>query len=88
MAVPELLCPQYLVDSASNRMRLQARPSRNVCERSTTDAGKMAGELHMIETMVCGYHMYKEIQCAAVGEELSCIRAVENHRDPFAAAEW
>ena len=27
----------------------------------------------MIETMVCGYHVYKEIRCAAVGEELSCI---------------
>ena len=25
-----------------------------------------------------------EIRCAAVGEELSCIREVENYSDPFA----
>ena len=31
----------------------------------------MAGESLMIETVVCGYHVYKEIRCAAVGEELS-----------------
>ena len=30
----------------------------------------MVGESHMIETVVCGYHVYKEIWCAAVGEEL------------------
>ena len=46
----------------------------------------MADESHMIETMVCGYHVYKEIQCAAVGEELSCIREVENYHDPFTVA--
>ena len=38
----------------------------------------------MIEAMVRGYHMYKEIWCAAVGEELSCMREVENYRDAFA----
>ena len=38
----------------------------------------------MIETMVCVYNVYKEIRCAAVGEEVSCIREVENYRDPFA----
>ena len=46
----------------------------------------MVGESHMIETVVCGYHVYKEIRCAAVGEELSCIREVENYRHPFAVA--
>ena len=40
----------------------------------------------MIETMVCGYHVFKEIRCAAVGEEMSCIREVENYRNPFAVA--
>ena len=86
MVVPELLRPQYLVDSASYRMRVWARPSRNVCDRSAIDVGKMTGESHMIESMVCGYNVYKELRCAAVGEELSCIRAVENYRDPFAVA--
>ena len=40
----------------------------------------------MIETVICGYHVYKEIRCAAVGEELSCIREVENYRHPFDVA--
>ena len=40
----------------------------------------------MIEAMVRGYHVYKEIWCADVGEELSCVREVENFRDPFAVA--
>ena len=40
----------------------------------------------MIEAMVRGYHMYKEIWCAAVGEELSCMREEENYRDAFAVA--
>ena len=31
----------------------------------------------MIEAMVRGYHVYKEVWCAAVGEELSCVREVE-----------
>ena len=48
--------------------------------------GEMARKSHTIEAMVSGYHMYKEIWCAAVGEELSCVREVENHRDPFAVA--
>ena len=30
--------------------------------------------------------MYKEVWCAAVGEELSCVREVENYRDPFTMA--
>ena len=41
---------------------------------------------HMIEAMVRGYHMYKEIWCAAVGEELSCMREVENYCDALAEA--
>ena len=73
-----MLCPQYLVDSASYHMRTWAQLGRNVCKGLAVDVGKMAGESHMIETMVCGYHVYKEIRCAAVGEELSCIREVEN----------
>ena len=40
----------------------------------------------MIEAMVRGYHVYKEIWCAAVGDELSCMREVENYRDPFDVA--
>ena len=27
-----------------------------------------------------------EVLCAAVGKELSCMREVENYRDPFAVA--
>ena len=46
----------------------------------------MAHESHTIKAMVHGYHVYKEILCAAIGEELPCKREVENHCDPFAVA--
>ena len=45
----------------------------------------MARELHTIEAMVRGYHMYKEVWCAAIGEELSCMRE-RNYRNLFAVA--
>ena len=48
--------------------------------------GEMAAKSHNVDTMVCGYHVYKEIRCAAVGEELSCIREVENYCDSFTVA--
>ena len=31
-------------------------------------------------------HMYKEVWCVTIGEELSCMREVENYRDLFAVA--
>ena len=46
----------------------------------------MARKSHIIEAMVRGYHVYKEIWCAAVGEELSCIREMKSYCDPFAVA--
>ena len=36
--------------------------------------GEMARESHTIEAMVHGYHVYKEMWCAAVGEVLPCVR--------------
>ena len=36
--------------------------------------------------MVRGCPVYKEVWCVAVGEELSCMREVENYRDLFAVA--
>ena len=36
--------------------------------------------------MVCGYRVYKEIWCAAIGEELPCKKEVENHHNPFVVA--
>ena len=47
--------------------------------------GEMAHESITFKAMVCGYHVYKEIWCAAIGE-LSCMREVENYRDPFVLA--
>ena len=46
----------------------------------------MARKSHTIEAMVRGYHVYREIWIATVGEELSCVREVGNYRDPFAVA--
>ena len=47
---------------------------------------EMARESLTIEAMNRGYHVYKEIWCADVEEELSCVREVENYCDPFAVA--
>ena len=47
---------------------------------------EMGCESHTMEAMVRGYHVYKEIWCAAYGEELSCMREVENYCNPFAVA--
>ena len=33
-----------------------------------------------------GYHVYRDTWVAAIGEELSCVRETDNHRDPFAVA--
>ena len=38
----------------------------------------------MIEAMVCGCHVYKEVWCAALGEEPSYMKEVENYHDLFA----
>ena len=55
-------------------------------EKLVKDSRRNGTRVAMIEAMVRGYHVYKEIWCAAVGEELSCMREVENYRDPFAVA--
>ena len=36
--------------------------------------------------MVRGYHVYKDIWDAVVGDELQCIRETSNRHDPFAVA--
>ena len=36
--------------------------------------------------MIRGYHVYNEVWRAVVGEELSCMREVENYHDLFAVA--
>ena len=34
---------------------------------------------YCFQAMVCGYHVYRDIWVAAVGEELSCVRETDNH---------
>ena len=75
---PALDCSAHICP-ASRRMEL-VKQLVNVPQRET------ARESHTIEAMVRGYHVYKEIWLATLGEELSCTREVENHRDPFAVA--
>ena len=41
---------------------------------------------YSFQVMVRGYHVYRDIWVAAVGEELSCVRETDNHQDPFAVA--
>ena len=33
-----------------------------------------------------GYHVYRDIWVAVIGEELSCVWETDNYRDPFAVA--
>ena len=40
----------------------------------------------MIKAIICGCHVYKEVWCASVREELSCMRKVENYRNLFTVA--
>ena len=40
----------------------------------------------VVEAIVRGYHVYKTIWDADIGEELHCQRETGNPRDPFAVA--
>ena len=40
----------------------------------------------MMDAMVGDYHVYKEVWCAAIREELSYMRGSENCHDLFAVA--
>ena len=42
--------------------------------------------LFTVEAMVRGYHVYKDVWSAALGEQLSCQREPTNTSDPFAVA--
>ena len=42
--------------------------------------------MYAFKSMVRGYHVYQEMWVADVGEELSCVKETENHRDPFSVA--
>ena len=72
MAIPELLRPQYLVDSASYCMHTPLKPAEKLV-KDRLIKGEMACESHMMMAMVHGYYMYKEIWHAPVGEELYSI---------------
>ena len=39
-----------------------------------------------LEAMVRGYHMYRSVWEAAIGEELMCVQEVGNRTDPYAVA--
>ena len=39
-----------------------------------------------VEAMVSGYHTYKDIWAAVLGEELPCQREIGNRVDTFAVA--
>ena len=89
MGDPQRFCGLIFADGCSRaappifpgwlRLLLHARRSFN-----RPKASEMARESLTIEATIRGYHVYKEIWCADVGEELSCMREVENYRDPFA----
>ena len=71
MAVPELLCPQYLTPPLTACAR-RLKPAEKLVKDRLIKA-EMACESHMIEAMVRGSCVYKEIWCAPVGEELYSV---------------
>ena len=52
---------------------------QSFCSLIFVDGRVAPHESHTIEATVRGYHVYKEIWLATVGEELSCLREVENY---------
>jgi len=70
-----------------------AKPCQFLCVCSTTPTPnvQLEGAVIMaskicVEAMVRGYHIYKVIWDANVGEELPCRRGLDNHQDSFAIA--
>ena len=43
-------------------------------------------ESFTIDSMIRGYHIYKDVWSSFIGEVLCCRRDVRNHHDPFAIA--
>ena len=43
-------------------------------------------ERYTVKSCVRGYHVYKDIWEASIGEELICVRETSNPKDPFAVA--
>ena len=39
-----------------------------------------------IKSMVCGYHVYRDIWSASLDEELVCAGEPDNYSDPFTVA--
>ena len=69
MDLPELLHPQYRLAPASPLTTRAAHRCSNGPIKLRKRLGEMARESHMIEAMVRGYHVYKEVWCAAVLEK-------------------
>ena len=44
-----------------------------------------AVESFTIDSIIRGYHVYKDVWSSFIGEMLYCRRDVRNHHDPFAA---
>ena len=56
------------------------------CSSADLGAGAAITDSFTVEAMVRGYHVYKDVWSAALGEQLSCQREPTNTRDPFAVA--
>ena len=56
------------------------------CSSADLGAGATITDLFTIETMVRGYHVYKDVWNADLGEQLSCQREPTNTRYLFAVA--
>ena len=56
------------------------------CSSADLGAGAAVTDSFTVEAMVRGYHVYKDVWSAALGEQLSCQREPTNTRYPFTVA--
>ena len=59
---------------------------RGIATRAMASELISAVESFTIDSMIRGYHVYKDVWSSFIGEMLYCRRDVRNHHDPFAAA--
>ena len=59
---------------------------RGIATRAMASELISAVESFTIDSMIRGYHVYKDVWYSFITEMLYCRRDVRNHHDPFAVA--
>ena len=67
-------------------MRLGVYTCSDPMDRRVLAMASSSGETFTVESCVRGYHIYKDIWDATIGEELQCARESDNSNDRYAVA--